>query len=216
VVEDLHALVAARGLPPALVAGHSWGASVALAYAAAHPDAVLGVACVDGGFLRVRDHFGDSWDLASVAMRPPELHGLTGDRVRQWVAASALPEGSDGETATEILLGNLEPDPDREGEYRPRLDVDRHMQIAHALWAQDTDALLRAQRRPVLLVPAAGDEALHGAKEAAVARSLSALGQRGRVEWVAGGHDLPVQRPAELAAVIGGFLAELTAENSAG
>lgn len=215
VVEDLHALVGALGLPPAVVAGHSWGGSVALAYAADHPDAVLGVVCVDGGFLRVRDHFGDSWELASVAMRPPEMRGLTRDRVHQWIAASALSEGSDADTATEIMLGNLEPDPDG-GELRPRLHVDRHMQIAHALWARDPDTLLRAQRQPVLLVPAAGGGPLRVAKERAVAQSLAALGERGSVQWVDGEHDLPVQRPAEVAAAVSHLLASLTATTQPG
>ncbi|MFN2452294.1 MAG: alpha/beta fold hydrolase [Candidatus Dormibacteria bacterium] len=210
VVADLHGLVGRLELPPAVVVGHSWGASVALAYAAAHSGATLGVICVDGGFLRVRDHFGDSWDLAAVAMRPPEMHGLTRERIHQWIAGSALAEGSDPDTAAEIMLGNLEAG-DSTGEFRPRLHVDRHMQIAHALWREDPDALLRAQRKPVLLVPAGGDGALRQAKEGAVTLALAALGDRGHVRWVEGGHDIPVQRPAQVAAAIADFVAGLAA-----
>lgn len=47
-VEDLHALVETLPGPPAIV-GESWGAMLALAYAAAHPDAASAVALVGCG-----------------------------------------------------------------------------------------------------------------------------------------------------------------------
>ena len=49
-VEDLHELIAARapGRPPALV-GHSWGAMLALAYAAAHPESAGPIVLVSSG-----------------------------------------------------------------------------------------------------------------------------------------------------------------------
>jgi len=45
-VDDLHGLVERRGLAPAALAGHSFGGSIVLEYAAQHPDSVSAVVAV--------------------------------------------------------------------------------------------------------------------------------------------------------------------------
>lgn len=213
VSDDLAALVDGLGLGPVVVAGHSWGASVALWYAAAHPEAVLGTICVDGGVFRLRDHFGDSWDLAQVAMRPPELEGLTAERVHEWAAASPLAQGSDAETVAGIMLGNLRPDASA-ATLRPRLGLDAHMAIAKELYHLDSEALLGRQSRPVLLVPADGGD-LVAARHRMIDQALDVLGDRGEVRWIQGGHDLPVQSPNEVAEEIHAFAVRLRANATA-
>jgi proline iminopeptidase len=47
-VADLDAVVDAAGASAAIVAGHSWGATLALLYALAHPDRVTGVVYMNG------------------------------------------------------------------------------------------------------------------------------------------------------------------------
>jgi pimeloyl-ACP methyl ester carboxylesterase len=207
VAADLDALIGKLGLAPAIIAGHGWGASVALWHAAQSPGTVLGTACVDGGVLRLRDHVGDTWDLAAVAMAPPELVGLTRRRLAQWVSASPIIDGSDAETATDITLGNLEDDPASDM-LRPRLTIDRHMAIARSLYDLDPADLLRRQSRPVLLVPAGGGD-LDDARRATVAAGLAQLGRIGSVVWIDGVHDLPLQHPAGTADAIRGFAAGL-------
>ncbi|MBV8300308.1 MAG: alpha/beta hydrolase [Candidatus Dormibacteraeota bacterium] len=205
VVGDLLEVIAALKLPQLVVVGHSWGATVALALAAASPGAVLGAVCVDGGATDLRAYFGADWAVAERAMRPPPLRGVTPEAVRGWVEASPLPEGSDAATATEILLGNFEPDGDG---LTPRLTLERHMQIAKSLYDLDVDALLGAVSCPVLFVPAGQEAATDTRRGAALERAHAVLGERMSVRWVDGGHDLPVQRPAEVAAAISWFVEE--------
>lgn len=205
---DVHALVDALGVGRHLLAGHSWGASVALWCAAARPAGVLGVACVDGGAVDLRSVFGGSWETAERAMTPPRLQGLTEADLRRWVGASGLAEGSDPDRATAILLGNFEAGPDGTG-LRPRLSLDRHMAIARTLFEQDVPALWRGLGAvPALLALASGSDPgpMAARREAAeVAESLHTGATL--VRWIEGGHDLPVQRPDAVAAAIAELIA---------
>jgi hypothetical protein len=64
---------------------------------------------------------------------------------------------------------------------------------------------------PVLLVFASGGDARwETAKRAAADAALGLLDGRGTVTWIDGVHDLPVQRPSQVAAAIAGFLETLT------
>lgn len=201
---DLRALVTQLELGRHAVAGHSWGASVALWHAADLADRVSACICVDGGFGNLRAFFGDSWETASERMRPPQLQGVTPARLREWVGMSRLAEGSDAETAAEILSGNFEDAGD--GTLRPRLDVDRHMQIAEHLYHLDSTELTGRVRCPVLLLPAAQRRA---EREETAAAALASLPQGSHLQWIDGEHDLPVQRPREVADAIAAFLAGL-------
>ena len=59
VSSDLEGLLAAIRHPePVVVVGHSWGATVALAFAANHPELALGVVCIDGGAGDLKAYFG--------------------------------------------------------------------------------------------------------------------------------------------------------------
>jgi pimeloyl-ACP methyl ester carboxylesterase len=72
-VDDLHALLAAAGVPgPYVLAGHSFGGLVARLYAATHPDEVAGLVLVDP---------------FSEAVRA----GLTPDQWRTWLATNGVP-----------------------------------------------------------------------------------------------------------------------------
>lgn len=205
VVADAEGVARSLGLGPAVAAGHSWGASVALAWAAADPDGVPAVVCVDGGVGDVRGYFGDSWEAARTAMRPPDLDGITAAVLREWVAHSGLAGDGDVEAAVDILRGNFEDVAD--GRLRPRLSVERHMKIAYELYHLDSRELLARVQRPVLFVLAARGDA--DPRRGAVADALSRLPAGSAVRWVQGIHDLPVQRPVEVAGAMVEFLAEL-------
>ena len=208
VTADVAALVDRLGLDRVLVAGHSWGASVALQLAADHPERVLACVCVDGGLGSLKARFPGGWSEAQVAMRPPDLVGVRAYQVRAW-AGGALAEGSDASTAAEILLGNFEllHAADPEGPLRPRLRLESHMAIARALFELDGIELALRVHAPVVAVLAEGEASpWMDAKREAAAEAQALLGDRLRVVWVEGGHDLPVQRPDAVAREIAATL----------
>lgn len=207
VVEDLRQVVAALHPNPLVVAGHSWGASLALAYAAALPDQVLGVVCIDGGATDLKAYFGPSWEVAEQTMRPPDLSGMTRDAIREWMESSPLSEGSNAETAAAIMGGNFEDD--GTGHVRPHLRLAQHMQIARHLFELDSYELMSRVQCPVLLIPAGHPDHEDSPKVRAMDRARAVLGDRARVVWIDGIHDLPVQRPHEVAAAIRGYMVEL-------
>lgn len=204
VVGDVRGVVDALALGACVAMGHSWGASVALAWAAVDP-AVRAVVCVDGGVGDLRGHFGSTWDDAAVAMRPPELRGVSEEMLASWVARSGLAGDGDPAEAARILRGNFEEAP--AGGLRPRLAVERHMQIAYALYHLDSASLYAHVRVPVLFVLARRGDA--DPRAAAVDAVVASLPPGSAVRWVEGMHDLPVQRPGDVAAAVVPFLAGL-------
>jgi pimeloyl-ACP methyl ester carboxylesterase len=204
VVADLRGIITALGLHDVVVAGHSWGASVALCYAVAHPDDVVGVVCVDGGAINLRGRLGATWDEAAKVMAPPDLTNVPESLLRSWVEAGPLPEGSDLDTAVEILRGNFEEG--EPGQVRPRLSRDHHMQIARALFELDSEELLSQLTRPALFIVAdrPGLPPFEP-RRTLVEEALVVLGPLAEVRWIDGVHDLPVQRPDEVAHAIEEF-----------
>lgn len=204
VVDDVRGVAGALALGPCVALGHSWGASVALSWAASD-DSVRAAVCVDGGAGDLRGHFGSTWDEAAVAMRPPEMRGISEEMLAGWVARSGLAGDGDPAEAMRILRGNFEESP--EGGLRARLGVERHMQIAHALYHLDSASLYARVRVPVLFVLAR--RGADDPREGAVAAALATLPAGSGVRWVDGMHDLPVQRPREVAGAVVEFLAGL-------
>ncbi len=214
-VADVLGVVDALGIEHLVIAGHSWGASVALAFAAAHPDRVIGAVCVDGGVADLRSIFGATWEAAGEAMRPPNLVGITERQLRNWVEMSPLADASDAATGLSILMGNFQSD--GEGGLRPRLTVERHMEIARHLYETDPLTVIDSVTCPVLLVMAAlgragvvSSETHVTTKRSGVDRALEHLQGRGATVWIEGEHDLPVQRPEEVATAIAAFLDALS------
>jgi pimeloyl-ACP methyl ester carboxylesterase len=204
VTADARSVIRALALGPVVAAGHSWGASVALWWAAADPEGVRAVVCVDGGIGDLRGFFGASWDVAEKAMRPPRLDGITASRLHGWVDASGLAGDGDVAEAVRILSGNFEEV--APGQLQPRLHVDRHMQIARELYHLDTPSLLARVTQPVLLVVAVNDQT-RAVRQSAADEALSLLPRGSEAVLVDGIHDLPVQRPAEVAAAMTAFFA---------
>ena len=213
-VADAHAVASGLGLAPYVAVGHSWGASVALSLAAEHPDDVIGLALIDGGVTDLRGIFGDNWADAEAAMAPPDLRGLDENQIRRWAEVSPLADATDASGAAEILLGNFEAD--ATGGLRPRLTRERHMEIARHLFEFDNLRVLARVRCPVLLLMASAPSAqashparIQALKESGVADAMARLGDRGAAVWIEGEHDLPVQRPDEVATAMRAFIDSL-------
>jgi pimeloyl-ACP methyl ester carboxylesterase len=213
VARDLEGLLAGLRHPePLVVVGHSWGATVALAFAAAYPALAIGVVCIDGGAGDLKAYFGPNWEVAEQTMRPPALKGITPAMLRAWMESSPLRDGSDPDTAAEILGGNFEDDGSGAGTLRPRLSLEHHMEIAHHLFDANGFELMPQVRCPMLFIPAGHPDHEDSPKVRSVARAQAVVGDRARFVWIDGVHDLPVQRPVEVAAAIAAFVDELAAQ----
>jgi pimeloyl-ACP methyl ester carboxylesterase len=90
---------------------------------------------------------------------------------------------------------------------RARFRFDNHMQVVDALWDQRPEALFPLVDRPVLLCVAGDpdDGGLAGVKRDAAARAVE-LFPSATLTWFEDTmHDIPLQRPVELAAELARF-----------
>lgn len=203
---DLAALISALGFQHPVIVGHSWGANVAVEYAARHPSTPAGLALVDGGVFSPRAD-GLSWEETERRLAPPRLAGTPRARLLERIREGDLgsfwrPEFAD------IIMAGFERFPD--GTIAPRLTYERHLQIVRALWETDTPTHFSDLRCPVLLLPSlnGGAEQVAG-KQAAVMAAARRL-RHGSVVWLENSvHDVPLQRPELVADAIGAFIAGL-------
>lgn len=205
VVADLAALVDQLGFERPTIVGHSWGGNVALAFAAAHPDRVHGLVLVDGGFIELSSMPGRTWEQVRVDMAPPDLTHLTFDELLQRA------RGNDagrywGPAVEATLRTSFKDGPD--GRIRPALRRDDHLAILHALWQQRPSDLFGRVAAPTLVVPARRPNPTGRAAEMAphrerLASAAAAVLPNGRLLWMEDTvHDVPLQRPRELADAI--------------
>jgi pimeloyl-ACP methyl ester carboxylesterase len=202
VCRDLEVALAALGVRRPLLAGHSWGANVALQYAAERAGAVAGLVLVDGGLLGVAERPGMTRQVARQRLAPPRFAVPLED----WLARAGrfgAGTGRDGWVRDYLRAGV---DVDDRGVARSRFRFDNHMQVVDALYDQRPAALYPLVGCPVLLCPAGDD--LDDARREAVERALRLLPDA-RATWFADTvHDVPLQRPAELAAELARFANE--------
>ena len=202
VVADLDGVIKTLNLDRPTLVGHSWGGNVVLQFAATHSGTIHGLVLVDGGFIELSAFPGRNWEQVRVDMAPPDLTHMTLDELLErsstreyWNAA--------GEAT---LRTSFEVGPD--GRISPRLRREDHLEILRALWEQKPSALYRQVTVPTLLVPARRPDATGRAAEMAplreqlVANAAASL-KNGRLLWMENTvHDIPLQRPAELADAI--------------
>jgi pimeloyl-ACP methyl ester carboxylesterase len=201
---DAAAVIRATGLRRPIVVGHSWGANVALELAVRHPRLVSGAILVDGGFSSMRDRF--DWRTAKAMLSPPPFGGIP---VEAFVAGISEHTGLEHTPEVEAVVLSLVR-VDGRGRVHPRLARSNHLRILHALWAQDTEALLRRIRVPTLVLAArtrevAPDQAEFARAKAEAARRVRAIDAPVSFEWIEGIHDVPLQRPAAVARRIARF-----------
>jgi pimeloyl-ACP methyl ester carboxylesterase len=203
VCRDLQATLAALGAERPVLVGHSWGANVALQYAAERAGAVAGLVLVDGALRGVAERPGTTRELARRRLAPPRFAVPLED----WLARAGrfgAAAGRDG-WVRDYLRAGVEVD-DR-GVARARFHFDNHMQVVDALYDQRPAALYPLVSCPVLLCPAGDDPG--DDKRDTVERALRLLPDA-RVTWFEDTvHDIPLQRPAELAAELADFAKEL-------
>jgi pimeloyl-ACP methyl ester carboxylesterase len=208
---DLRGLVEALGIGPGYVVGHSWGGSIALAYAGRYPDGCAGIALVDGGLVRIQDIPAiDTWEVMSELMSPTDLSPFKlADLVKKTRdrGLRALPRRS----IEGFLRGTIDEQPD--GTLTNRLSRDNHMQILRTIWETHPEDLLAGVRCPALIITAIPQvsspeqETFNTIKLLGVARAERYLTEYRSVIMPDTLHDVPLHRPAELASKILNYFA---------
>lgn len=200
VTADAATVIGAVRLGRPIVVGHSWGANVALQLAVDRPRMVAGAVLIDGGFLSMRDRM--DWKTARTTLAPPELKGMPLGEFRRGMrsftrgALEVTPE------VEAVFLSLMRVD--RDGTIHPRLSRANHIRILRALWEQDAPSLLRRVEVPTLVVavrsaPGSFDSAGFMEEKERAARIVRRIGGPVRFEWIAGIHDIPLQRPEAVA-----------------
>ncbi|MCC6174283.1 MAG: alpha/beta hydrolase [Chloroflexi bacterium] len=213
VAGDLRGAIDALDLDRPTLVGHSWGGNVVVSYAATYPDDVRSLVLVDGGFLDLSSRPGFTWERVRVDLAPPDLTHLTFPELRERARSGhASAYWSPAVEAT--LRTSFEDGPD--GHIRPRLSRENHLQILRAMWEQHPAALFPRIPCPVLILPArrspddvspehAARERERAAERERLVERAAALFPDARVHWFENTvHDVPLQRPAELAELIAG------------
>lgn len=213
---DLLALITSLELDRPILVGHSWGASVALDYAARFaigPRAPAGIVLVDGGLIQMNALPGVTWEGMRERLTPPRLAGMP---LEKFLDLLRRPWGSwqPDDQAQQIILGNFEI---REDEtIAPHLRFEQHMQIVRAMWEFNTFERFSSLRCPVLALPvypslpvSAEDQDYLTAKENGLAEILK-VNPNVRHEWMRDSiHDIPLQHPESLANQIISFIQTL-------
>jgi pimeloyl-ACP methyl ester carboxylesterase len=208
VAGDVKAVADALGLDRLTAMGHSWGGNVALVFATTYPERTRGLVLVDGGFIEPRANPDMTWERIQVELAPPDLTMLTFqdllERVRSGDAGSYW-----GPAVEATMRTSFEDGP--EGRIRPRLTRENHLLILRDLWDLRSSTLFPKVQCPTLLVPARRSNPTGRAaqrwpeRQRLIENALAAL-PNGRLHWMEETvHDVPFQRPAELADLIAGI-----------
>jgi pimeloyl-ACP methyl ester carboxylesterase len=195
---DCAAVAAALSDP--VVVGHSWGASVALHYAAGAVSCP-GVVCVDGGVMDLKGA-GMDWETTERRLRPPHIEGPPDEVLGRIRSVSTLP----WDAAERVVRRSFVVEDD--GIMRRRTPITEHMKIVRQMWDEGLWDLYDVIACPVLLVLARAEGGFTAAKEAAAAE-LATRKADVRVEWIDSVHDVPLAKPAELAESITRFVTAL-------
>jgi pimeloyl-ACP methyl ester carboxylesterase len=210
---DLLAFLDAMQVEQPILVGHSWGALLAVDYAAQFsigPRAPGGIILVDGGLAQLDQASGSTWEQVRARLAPPRLEGASVEdfvnRLSEW-----MHDWTPDERAIQIILANFEID--EEETIRPRLTYERHMQILRAIWEFRTFDRLARVHCPVLAVMAIPPEP-HVPEEAEFLEHKRRGADHAQellldleILWLPDTlHDIPLHKPAELARLIGDFI----------
>jgi len=206
VVADARAVIRATRLRRPLIAGHSWGAMVALELAARDPRAVGGAVLVDGGIGTLRETM--DWPTAKTQLAPPHLAGLHVQEFRGMIR-SFLGESLEITPEIEdIVLSVMHVD--RRSRIRPRLSRANHFRILRAIWLRDSgDALARLSLPTLAVLARGGGDPEWDERKRRAAERVARSGAPVSTSWIEGIHDLPLQHPDLLTSRIERFSRQL-------
>ncbi|MGD8555384.1 MAG: alpha/beta hydrolase, partial [Anaerolineales bacterium] len=150
---DLAALIQELDLERPLIVGHSWGAVLAVDYAARfadHEASPGGIVLVDGGMAQLDDYPGATWELARQALTPPRWAGMS---VEDFIARLREPSRSwqPDDRSLDTILASFEITEQRK--IYPHMPFERYMQIIEMLWEFRNYERFEQIRCPVLMLP---------------------------------------------------------------
>jgi pimeloyl-ACP methyl ester carboxylesterase len=194
---DAAAVIEELELERPLVAGHSWGASIALQVAADRPDLVSALVVVDGPVRSFAERM--TWEEAQKVMQPPlpvygDVTEATAERKR-WIGHVW------GEDLDRFVAHGLV----REGDgWRLPLTAPIRLQILHAMFSQPYAEQWTRVRCPVLLALAVGEGPGGTFYEFKKAGADAILAEHAdvRLRWFETNHDIPVEDPDGLSVEI--------------
>jgi len=215
---DLAAFLNALDLERPLLVGHSWGAMLALDYAARFPmgpRSPAGIVLVDGGIVQLDDFPAATWETIRDRLAPPKLAGMPLEAFLERLR-SPNPRWQPDEHAVQIILANFEIAEDET--IYPRLTFERHMQIVRAMWEFQTYVRFTQVRCPALALPAwpstpdSQMEQEYLERKRGGAEKVLAANPEVRIHWMEDSiHDSPLQKPQALAELILDFERSLSA-----
>jgi len=200
---DLSGLLEVLGIEKPVLVGHSWGASLSLAYAATYPDNCAALVMVDGGITDFQDIPDANWDTIKRELAPPDLsHYKLSDMV-SWMSTGVLchlPESYLEKYARSMM--DVQPD----GTIRARLTREHHLEILHTMYEMRNSKLLAHVKCPVLAIEAVNGEPSNE-REANFLRLKKVGAERlekslpgAKIVWMENTiHDIPLQKPEMLA-----------------
>ncbi len=190
-----------------LIIGQSWGGNIVIEVAAHHHDLIRGSVAVDGGTIELQRIFPD-WEQCKRFLTPPPLAGMPAVRLEQAMRA-AHPDWST--EAIEGAMANMEILTD--DTIRPRLTLERHLEILHSLWEHRPSDLYPQIAVPVMFTPASQThDPMKNTKIEMLTVAEQSL-KNFRVTWFdPADHDLHAQYPDQFAdtvhtAITEGFFA---------
>lgn len=196
--DDLLAVLDAVGYERPVVVGQSMGGNVALELARRDGDRLAGVGGVDGGTIELQRRW-PAWEDCAAALAPPRWDGARAADVEARLRRS-FPTWSD--RGIDATMANFDVHDD--GTLRPHLTRHRHLRLLRALWEHRPSTVLAHIGVPVLLAFADRGDDGAPARRAEADRAAAAL-PRGRAHWLSpADHDVHVQDPATVAALLHG------------
>ena len=201
IADDAGAIEALQIRRPALV-GHSWGASVALQYAVTYPERVASLTLVDGAANQLSLRPGWTREQALIDLAPPRFAGTPRETFLSYFKRGPLGKQWSPELEDSVLhIVQVRED----DTVAPRLDFENHLQIISAMWDQPTVELYARVQCPIKLIvaeqqPASEEQRVFFARRSAgIERIQSVVPFVQVVRMPDTIHDIPLQRPRELA-----------------
>jgi len=202
IVADDAAVIQALHIVRPIIVGHSWGALVALQYAAVHPEQVTALVMVDGGVGQLSLRPGWSREQAMKDLAPPRFAGTPRDTFLSYIKSGPL--GQQWTPQLEDIMLHIVQLRD-DDTVAPRLDFENHLQIIGAMWDQPTYDFYRRLRCPTTLILAEQkptsetQQAFFRMRSEGLAYIQQLRPDIRVVRMPDTIHDIPLQRPAELA-----------------
>jgi len=196
-----------------IIAGHSWGAMVALQYAATHVGNVTALVLVDGATnqFSLRPHW--SREQAVIDLAPPRFAGTPRETFLSYFRSGPLGQQWTPQLEDSILhIVQLHED----DTVAPRLDFENHLQIIAAMWDQPLFDLYSQVRCPIKIIvaeqqPATETQEMYMRMRQQGIAHIQALRPDICVMRMPDTiHDIPLQRPAQLAEEIISYIPSQT------